>query len=76
LGEEIKEPDIVHKIQRSLPIRFDPNISSLEEKTYFDTISMDEVHGIFTAYEMRTKQDNPPRKEVTFKASKKEKNNK
>jgi hypothetical protein len=32
---------------------------------------MDELHGIFTAYEMRTKQENPITKEATFKASKK-----
>jgi hypothetical protein len=37
---------------------------------------MDELHGILIAYEMRTEQDNPPRKEATFKASKKTKKNK
>jgi hypothetical protein len=31
---------------------------------------MDELHGIFTAYEMRTEQENPDVKEATFKASK------
>ena len=37
---------------------------------------MDKIHGIFTAYEMRTKQDNPSRREANFKAFKKTKNNK
>jgi hypothetical protein len=32
LGEEIKEPVIFQKILRSLQMRFDPKISSLEEK--------------------------------------------
>ena len=36
-------------------------------------ISMDELHGIFTAYEMRTEQENLVTKEVAFKASKKKK---
>jgi hypothetical protein len=60
LGEEIKESMVVQKVLRSLPMRFDPKISSLEEREDLDTLSMDELHGIFTAYEMRTEQDNPP----------------
>ena len=35
-------------------MRFDPKISALEERENLDSISMDELHGIFTAYEMRT----------------------
>jgi hypothetical protein len=34
---------------------------------------MDELHGIFTDYEMRTEQDNQVMKEEIFKASKKKK---
>jgi hypothetical protein len=34
---------------------------------------MDELHGIFTAYEMRTEKENPDIKEATFKASKRSK---
>ena len=34
---------------------------------------MDELHGIFIAYEMRTEQENPDVKEATFKASKRSK---
>jgi hypothetical protein len=53
LGEEIKEFVIVQKLLRSLPMRFDPKISTLEERADIDSISMDELHGIFTTYEMR-----------------------
>jgi hypothetical protein len=70
LGEEIEESVIVQKILRYLPMRFNLNISALEERSYLDSISMDELHGIFTAYEMRTEQDNPVVKEETFEASK------
>jgi hypothetical protein len=54
LGEEIEESVIVQKVLRSLPMRFDPKISTLEERSDLNSISMDELHGIFTAYEMRT----------------------
>jgi hypothetical protein len=73
LGEEIKESVIVQKLLRSLPIRFDPKISTLEERLDLNSISMDELHGIFTAYEMKTEQENPDIKEAAFKASKKSK---
>ena len=33
-------------------------------------MTIDELHGIFTAYEMRTRQNEPSRKESTFKVSK------
>jgi hypothetical protein len=55
LGEEVDESIIVQKVLRSLPMRFDPNILAPEERKYLDSISMDELHGIFRAYEMRTK---------------------
>jgi hypothetical protein len=40
-------------------MRFDPKISTLEEITDLNSISMDELHGIFTPYEMRIEQENP-----------------
>jgi hypothetical protein len=53
LGEEIKESVIVQKVLRSLPMRFDPKISALEERSDLNSISMDELHGIFTTYEIQ-----------------------
>jgi hypothetical protein len=76
LGEEIEESVIVQKVLRSLPMRFNPKISSLEERSDLDSIRMDELHGIFIAYEMRTEQENPYVKEVSFKASKRSKKKK
>ena len=69
----MKELVIIQKVLRSLPMRFDPNISALEERSDLSTLSMDELHGIFIAYEMRTKQEKPYKKEETFKESKKTK---
>jgi hypothetical protein len=76
LGEEIEESIIVQKVLRSLPMRFNPKISALEERSDLNSISMDELHGIFTAYEMRTEQENLDVKEVAFKSSKRSKQKK
>jgi hypothetical protein len=73
LREEIEKFVIVQKVLRSLPMRFDPKLSALEEREDMNSISMDELHGIFTAYEMRTEQENPDTKEAAFKTSKKSK---
>jgi uncharacterized coiled-coil protein SlyX len=73
LGDEMKEQVVVQKVLRSLPMRFDPKISSLEERVDLATLTMDELHGILTAYEMRIEKDNSVMKEETFKASKKTK---
>ena len=69
LGEKIKEPIIVQKILRSLPMRFDSKISTIEERIDLDTMTVDDLHGTLTTYEMRTEQEDPSRKEVDFKAS-------
>jgi hypothetical protein len=55
LREEVGESMIVQKVLRYLPMRFDPKILALEEREELGMISMDELHGIFIAYEMRTK---------------------
>jgi hypothetical protein len=54
LREEIEESVIVQKVLRSLPLKFNPKISAIEEISNLNSISMDELHGIFIAYEMRT----------------------
>jgi hypothetical protein len=41
LGEELDEYIIVQKVTRSLPMRFDPKITALEETVDLDSISMD-----------------------------------
>jgi hypothetical protein len=75
-GEEIKGSIIVQNILRSIPMRIDPKVSSLEERSYLAMLSIDELHGILTTYKVRTKQDNPSKREASFKASKKTRKNK
>jgi hypothetical protein len=73
LGVEVDDSVLVQKVLRSLPMRFVPKILALEEREDLSTLSMNKIHGIFTAYEKRTEQENPVTKEATFKASKKTK---
>jgi hypothetical protein len=71
LGDEMKEHVVVKKALRSLPMIFDSSISALEQRVDLATMTMDELHGMLTPYEMRIEKYNPSTKEVTFKASKK-----
>ena len=69
LGGKLKEKEVVSKVLRTLPMRYDPKVSTLEERDDLKKVTMDELHGILTAYEMRTWQNGFSRKEVAFKAS-------
>ena len=51
-------------------MRYDSKVCTLEERDDHKLMTVDELHGMFIAYEMRTWQDGPSRKEETFKASK------
>ena len=61
---------------RSLPLRYDAKVSTIEESRDLTTLTMDELHGILIAYEMRTKIENeqPTTREEAFKATKKIRN--
>ena len=71
LGGKAEEPVIVQKILRSLPMRFNSKISTIEERSDLNTMTMDELHGTLTAYEMRIEQEDLARKEASFKVSNK-----
>jgi hypothetical protein len=66
-GEELEDKPIVKKILRSLPMRYDAKISSIEDSSDLDTLTIDLLHGIFTAYEIRTGNDKSSKKEISFK---------
>ena len=51
-------------------MRYDPKVSTLEEQDDLKKVTMDEIHGILTAYEIRTRKNGSSRKEESFKASK------
>lgn len=55
---------------RSLPLRFNPKVSTIEELKDIQNLKMDELHGIITTYEMRTWKEKSGLKEATFKTLK------
>ncbi|XP_043695626.1 uncharacterized protein LOC122646195 [Telopea speciosissima] len=71
LGEELKDTVVLKKILRSLPKLYNPKVSAIEESKNLNTLSMDELHGTLTTYEMRMVKSKPIEKEAAFKAMKK-----
>ena len=59
------------KVLRTFPMKYDSKVSTLEERDDIDQVIVDELHGILTAYEMRTGLNEISRKEVAFTASSK-----
>ena len=57
LGEELKDKISVQKVLRSLPMRYDAKVSTLEDREVLEKLTMDELHVILIAYEMRTGQE-------------------
>ena len=70
LGEEIKESVVVQKILRSLPSRFNPKVSDIEETTDSETLTRNELFGNLTTYEMRLPKGKSNTREVAFKVDK------
>jgi hypothetical protein len=73
VGEEITDKPIVQNILRSLPMRCNSKISTIEDRPELDKLTVDQLHGIFTAYEMRIGNEKPSKEETSFKASKEKK---
>eukprot|EP00253_Pinus_taeda_P019655 PITA_19655 len=66
LGEEIKEAIVVEKVLRSLSPKFESKVSVIEEKENLRILTMSQLHGILSAYEMR-KGGPSDRREAAFK---------
>ena len=47
-------------------MKYDSKVSSLEERDDLKLMTIDELHGIFSAYEMITGQNGSSKKEATF----------
>ena len=52
-------------------MKYDSNVSTLQEHNDLEQVTVDELHGILTAYEMRTRLNESSKREATFKASSK-----
>ena len=53
---------------------YNPKVSTLEYRENLSTLTLDELYGILTAYELRIGHENFPKEEATFKVLKKTKN--
>jgi hypothetical protein len=70
LGEKFDDSPLVHKILRSLPDKFNPKVSTIEELNDLKTLSIDQLLGTLTAYEMRINKDKSSTREASFKVDK------
>jgi hypothetical protein len=74
LGEELNESLAIKKLLRSLLLKYDAKVSTIEETRDLTKMTMDELHGSLIAYEMRTgTESDQPNNESAFKAIKKTK---
>ena len=68
LGETITDTTLVEKFLRSLTSKFDSKVSAIEERQDLQTLTIVQLHGILTAFEMR--QGGPSQiREAAFKVS-------
>jgi hypothetical protein len=70
LGEKFDDSLLVQKILRSLPDKFNPKVFAIEELNDLKTLSIDQLLGTLTAYEMRINKDKSSTREASFKADK------
>jgi hypothetical protein len=70
LGETFDDSLLVQKILRSLPDKFNPKVSAIEELNDLKTLSIDQLLGTLTAYEMRINRDKSSTREASFKEDK------
>jgi hypothetical protein len=72
LGEYLDESLVVQKVLRSLLLKYDAKVSTIEETRDLTKMTMDELHGTLMAYEMRTcTESDQTNNEVAFKSIKK-----
>ena len=50
LGETIEDIYIVDKVLRTLPMAYNPKVSTLEDRQDIEKITLDELYGILTTY--------------------------
>jgi hypothetical protein len=76
LGVEVSDNELIEKILRTLPILYNPKVSALEDRDNLDKLTMDELYGILTTYELILGHENHSQGEAAFKVLKKKNNQK
>jgi hypothetical protein len=70
LGDKIEETILVQNILRSLLDKSNPKVSATEELDDLKILSIDQLLGTLTAYEMRINKDKSITREASFKVDK------
>jgi hypothetical protein len=70
LGETIVDSFLVQKILRSLPDRFNSKVSAIDETIDLKTLTIDQLLGTLTSYEMRIAKGKSTSREAYFKVEK------
>jgi hypothetical protein len=70
LGEMITNSFLIQKILRSLPDRFNSKVSAIKEIVDLKTLTLDQLLGTLTAYEMRITKGKSTSREASFKVEK------
>ena len=73
-GVELPDDELVEKVLRTLPKAYNPKVSSLEDRENLEELTMEELYGILTTYELRLGIDKSSKEEEAFKVTKKTKN--
>ena len=71
LGQNVSDDEIVDKVLRTLPMVYNPKVSTLEDREDINKLTLDELYGILIAYELRIGRENHSKEETTFKVLKK-----
>ena len=71
LGHNVLDDKIVDKVLRTLPMVYNPKVSTLEDWEDINKLTLDELYGILIAYELRIGRENHSKEERTFKILKK-----
>jgi hypothetical protein len=69
-GEEFDDSLLVQNILRSLPDKFNPKVSAIQELNDLKNLSIDQLIGTLIAYEMRINKDKSSTREPYFKEDK------
>ena len=64
LGENIEDVLLVQKILRSMPNKFNPKVYAIEDLHDLKTLSIDQLLGTLTTYEMRISKDKTTSREA------------
>ena len=71
MGVELPEDELVENVLRTLPMAYNPKVSTLEDREKPEELTMDELYGILIAYELILGINKYSKGDAAFKVLKK-----